>query len=545
MLNGRPRAPLHSNAYTGPGINKVVRPAPEPRSECRLASVHTLGAASQDASKRKQVQAETAAASQKLLPRPPQLEDSQKPLPRSSQKRPTSLALSTTNGRSVLPSPLLKQRICSARSSSDTSATLQIAAPDRREPLPPTPTTPIASLVMGNAHSGSPAPDDDASMRSVVHVRRDSKLLSRKGSSNLFKRIDSRSPLPRDVTASVMSMIHRDGAKKDHSGFQDDGLMGVTTTDHFSKRPDPYGNHYPGRSPGTRMVPSTTTIMITESRTNLPPSASEPVRDFSAPDSEPNDHTTDFPCIEEPLPDPEKELLENILPTIPAPSPLPEDSPHKYGLRDSANTPPVPHATQDIQLPKARRKSSGLEIFKEAQTLQQAQSFLNGLSTARRRAESVAATRTDTTTDSWCNMTAQDSRPGSPLPHLRPTTRSQDGEDRRRGHNFKSSGFAYTRPLTLAQIKCYRGHAKLLLSRNKHAPVECAVCHIDDQAEHFSCSWCALRICKYCRNDLAERGICALKERIKIAELGNRVDSVHCSSDESLQDLGEATPKST
>lgn len=122
---------------------------------------------------------------------------------------------------------------------------------------------------------------------------------------------------------------------------------------------------------------------------------------------------------------------------------------------------------------------------------------------------------------------------------------SQDGEDRRRGHNFKSSGFAYTRPLTLAQIKCYRGHAKLLLSRNRHAPVECAVCHIDDQAEHFSCSWCALRMCKYCRNDLAERGICALKERIKIAEMGNRVDSVHGSSDESLQDLGEVTSKST
>lgn len=321
------------------------------------------GAASQDAAKRKQVQAAIAAASQKPLPRPPQLEDSQKPLPRSARKRPTSLALSTTNGRSVLPSPLLKQRICSARSSSDTSATLQIAAPDRREPLPPTPTTPIASLVMGNAHSGSPSPDDDASMRSVVHVRRDSRLLSRKGSSNLFKRIDSRSPLPRDVTASVMSMIHRDGAKKDHSGLEDDGLVGVTM-DHYSKRPDPHGNHYPGRPSGTRMVPSTTTIMITESRTNLPPSASEPVRDFSAPDSEPNDHTTDFPCIEEPQPDPEKELLENISPTIPAPSPLPEDSPHKYGLRDSANTPPVPHATQDIQLPKARRKSSGLEIFK-------------------------------------------------------------------------------------------------------------------------------------------------------------------------------------
>lgn len=178
--------------------------------------------------------------------------------------------------------------------------------------------------------------------------------------------------------------------------------------------------------------------------------------------------------------------------------------------------------------------------MQEAKNLQSAASFLNGLSTSRRRAESAAAVRTTDATDaSWTNVTSTNpiSRPSSARPPSRPPTAYQDGEGRRKGHGFKSSGFAYTRPLTLTQIKCYRGHARLLLCRNKHAPVECAVCHIDDDGEHFSCSWCALRMCKYCRKDFAERGMSALRERIKIAELGGRTDSAHSGSSESLVDL--------
>ncbi|EME87922.1 uncharacterized protein MYCFIDRAFT_89509 [Pseudocercospora fijiensis CIRAD86] len=191
----------------------------------------------------------------------------------------------------------------------------------------------------------------------------------------------------------------------------------------------------------------------------------------------------DTPQISEPDADRDDvDVLSTISPTIPAPSPLPEDSPHKYGLRDEIDTPEVPDVPENIALPKARRKSSGPELF-------------------------------------------------------------NDSEGRRKRHNFKSSGFAYTRPLTLNQIKCYRGHDRLLLSRNKHAPVECAVCHIDDDAEHFSCSWCALRMCKFCRKDFAARGIAALRERIKLAELGGRrVDSAHSSaSSESLEALAKLT----
>ena len=69
-------------------------------------------------------------------------------------------------------------------------------------------------------------------------------------------------------------------------------------------------------------------------------------------------------------------------------------------------------------------------------------------------------------------------------------------------------------------MKCYREHIRLLPSKNKVAPVECSVCHVDDDHEHFSCSWCALRMCRFCRKDFAERGLLALKERIKQAEMG-------------------------
>lgn len=180
--------------------------------------------------------------------------------------------------------------------------------------------------------------------------------------------------------------------------------------------------------------------------------------------------------------------------------------------------------------------------MQEAKNLQSAASFLNGLSTMRRRAESATATQTTEGTDSSWTRVAAPSRPSS----ARPSTAFQDGEGRRKGHQFKLSGFAYSRPLLLSQIKCYRNHSRLLPSSNKHAPVECAVCHIDDSDPHFSCSWCALRFCQFCRTDFAERGIDAIKERIKLAEMGGRVDSANSSSTESLEELAKvATSYST
>ncbi|KXT12732.1 hypothetical protein AC579_8898 [Pseudocercospora musae] len=395
-------------------------------------------------------------------------------LPRSSpptRHRPASLSLINTNGCTAISTSELKQRICDTRING-IAAIIQVPT-DNREPTPPTPTTPPAVFAMGNAHSThlTDHSADDKSMRSVVHVRRSSKPISRKSSFNVFKRIDSRSPLPRDVTASVMSILHRDGPSKDDGVPDSDGPVSVPT-DPFFDQPEDCEGQYP-RSP---KVNSASTITMTESRAHLPLSASTTIRDFRSAETSEDDPLAGTPQINEPdaIRD-DVDILSAISPTIPAPSPLPEDSPHKYGLRDEIDTPEVPDVQENIELPKARRKSSGPELFNEAKNLRSASSFLNGLSTARRRAESAAATHNAESTDgSWERVTGSSngtSRPPSTRPPSRPSMAHQDSAGRRKGHNFKSSGFAYTRPLTLNQIKCYRGHNRLLLSRNKHAPL--------------------------------------------------------------------------
>lgn len=475
--------------------------------------------------------------------------------PRSTAKhRPAPLTLRSSFGYTETTTADLKQRICDARTANPPTTTTQVPL-DQRDPLPPTPTTPFAMGNKPSSISGSPVPDDK-SIRSVM--RRDSKMpMSRKSSFNLFKRIDSKSPLPRDVTASVMSILHRDGHKKeDTTATDDDGQVSVPTDPFYDQHDYDDCSRYPDVC---SKVHSNSNMTMTEDRATMPLSAATTIRDCKSadlPDSQTDSQTdgaADFKDVP-PVPTDDAHVLSALSPTIPAPSPLPEDSPHKYGLRDKIDTPEVPEEPEKINVAKMRRKSSGLEIFnvrcsihraprsnadseQEARSLQTAKSFLNGLSTARRRAESASALRpeTDFSDSGYGTATIGPSRPGSARPSsTRPSATFQEGEGRRKGHNFKSSGFAYSRPLTLAQMKCYRGHGRLLQSRNKHAPVECAVCHIDDDAEHFSCSWCALRMCRYCRKDFAARGIVALRERVRKAELGGAKDSAHSSSSESL-----------
>jgi hypothetical protein len=98
---------------------------------------------------------------------------------------------------------------------------------------------------------------------------------------------------------------------------------------------------------------------------------------------------------------------------------------------------------------------------------------------------------------------------------------------------FKPSGFSYSRPLNKVQLNCYRSHEKLLTSHNDHAPVECAVCHVDSDADHWSCSWCALRMCGNCRKDFSARGAPALRERIKRANIG-LISSMNQSADSGI-----------
>ena len=190
-----------------------------------------------------------------------------------------------------------------------------------------------------------------------------------------------------------------------------------------------------------------------------------------------------------------------------------------------------------------------LTSFQEAKSLQSASSFLNGLSTARRRAESRAKSRNGDQKARYASLTSasvgqlpatdptwsyQSAHASRSVPHLpredspspssiasRPITPTLDDLSRTLGHTHKSSGFAYAKPLSVVQLKCFRSHQRLIRHGNKHYPVECAVCHQDErEGFYWSCSWCATRMCSGCRGELRQHGVKALKAKIRTAEMG-------------------------
>ncbi|KAK0903251.1 hypothetical protein LTR02_007669 [Friedmanniomyces endolithicus] len=389
------------------------------------------------------------------------------------------------------------------------------------------------AVPMGNRPSslnGSPGPDDNASLNSVV--RRPVRIL-RKSSNNLLKRLDVKSPLPRPLTATSIL---------------------VTSHGHFDASLDSFIEPAHSARESVIMLPSaaTATTLVDGDAADHPLSASTTIKDGRCDSKSPyqaavEDADEDFVDVPPPVPTHRSSALS---PTIPAPSPLPEDSPHKYGLKDHMDTPePEQEPPVDININKARRRSSGLEIFTEAKTLQSASSFLNGLSTNRRRAESQTRT-----SESWpmtlsrgssnTHLSSHLSSHPNSRPASRPTSTARhtkgnglaDQDARRRGHNFKTNGFAFSRPLSLTQLKCYLAHSRLLVSQNRAAPVECAMCHMDDEREHFSCCWCAVRMCRFCRGVLVVGGLGALRERVKVGERGGSEGE---SSTESLGTVGE------
>ncbi|KAK0267050.1 hypothetical protein LTR91_004693 [Friedmanniomyces endolithicus] len=209
--------------------------------------------------------------------------------------------------------------------------------------------TPNSTLVvpMGNRPSslnGSPGPDDNASLNSVV--RRPIRIL-RKSSNNHLKRLDVKSPLPRPLTATSIL---------------------VTSHGNFNASLDSFVEPAHCARESVIMLPSaaTATTLVDGDAADQPLSASTTIRDKRCNGKNPyqaavEDADEDFVDVPPPVPTHRSSALS---PTIPAPSPLPEDSPHKYGLKDHMDTPePEVEAPVDISINKARRRSSGLEIF--------------------------------------------------------------------------------------------------------------------------------------------------------------------------------------
>lgn len=167
---------------------------------------------------------------------------------------------------------------------------------------------------------------------------------------NLFKRLDSKSPLPADSSRSVTE-VPRAATAPNLDGMVDDD---ETEDEERQRSRARHAHRHSAPSPSTPMHPASPTATLTEESAARPLSPSSTITDR-------RDNTD----IDDEEDSPAHMRVSALSPTLPLPTLIPEDSPHKYGLKDrtdtpEANSPPPP----DAELAKARCRSSGLAIFK-------------------------------------------------------------------------------------------------------------------------------------------------------------------------------------
>ena len=56
--------------------------------------------------------------------------------------------------------------------------------------------------------------------------------------------------------------------------------------------------------------------------------------------------------------------------------------------------------------------------------------------------------------------------------------------------------------ITSIHHDCYQSHSRVFKLPNKHYPVPCMVCKVDNREQRWKCTWCCLRICTDCMESL-------------------------------------------
>lgn len=284
----------------------------------------------------------------------------------SRPHRPTTISVDDTNGASTLTAYELKQAILETRLVNDPlqplARTLPLSLPERgrtRHRRSPAQQIDLSAAIMGNQHShhdtaydGAFDHPDDRSTHSVLRAsRQKAARLPRRSSMHLFKRLDSKSPLPADLSGTVIE-VPRAATAPNLDGMVDDD---ETEDGEQERSRAKHAHRHSAPSPALPRQPASPTETVTEESAGRPLSASSTITD-----QRPNTNNNNF--VEEDSP--AYLRVSALSPTLPAPSPIPEDSPHKYGLRDHMDTPeansPPP---ADAELSKARRRHSGLAIF--------------------------------------------------------------------------------------------------------------------------------------------------------------------------------------
>lgn len=331
------------------------------KSQCTTPSVQTTANrhSTQQAHVRRSKHSSTVVASHtSLLPQEPRCL-------LSRSHRPSTISVDETNGASTLPAYELKQAIHETRLINDTlqplDRTLPLILPERgrtRHRRSPAQQIGLSATTMGNQHSHYDTTDDsafdNADDRSTHSVQRASRLkaarLPRRSSMNVFKRLDSKSPLPADATRPVTEVPRAATAPNFDDMVDDD----ETEDDERQRSRARHAHRHSAPSPSMPMQPASPTATLTEESAARPLSASGTITDRRG--------GTD---IEDEADSPAHLRVSALSPTLPLPTPVPEDSPHKYGLPDRMDTPDANSPSQaDVELAKARRRSSGLAIFK-------------------------------------------------------------------------------------------------------------------------------------------------------------------------------------
>lgn len=150
--------------------------------------------------------------------------------------------------------------------------------------------------------------------------------------------------VPRAATAPNLDNLADDDTTDDGSEEEERGKLR-----HVHRHSAP--------SPSIPVQPVSPSATLTEESAARPLSASGTITDHDR--RRQSDTDEDAPEEESP----HHLRVSALSPSLPTPSPLPEDSPHKYGLKDRMETPEAPSPPPDINVVKARRRSSGLEIF--------------------------------------------------------------------------------------------------------------------------------------------------------------------------------------
>lgn len=198
---------------------------------------------------------------------------------------------------------------------------------------------------------------------------------------------------------------------------------------------------------------------------------------------------------------------------LPSPSPVPEESPSKYGIHKPASISstethnPPPAASKHLR----GKSSTGFHIFKgTTATLQNASAYLNTITP-------------------------------SPTPSPIETPKIAHAQQARsRDLDSLASSLNAARPpstsapvLKLVHMECYHQHRCFHRSANRCAPVPCMLCYKDDHEERWTCSWCALRVCTTCRTGLERVPRRSVQKLLEMREsVGVEVDGVGSGQDQ-------------